>query len=202
MGPTGAEVLVVGRGGLRGVANLDEPSPGCARVHLEEGGDFVLPLDALVARSDGAYELQISPEQLAAIREAGASGDASEVIPVVEETLEVGKRWVETSKITVSKRVHEHEEVVDLPLTKEKVEVERVPVNRFVEGPLEVRQVGDVTIIPVVEEVLVVQKRYLLKEEVRVVRRREEEPYKQAFALRREEIQIERDPPEPDVPAR
>jgi len=60
------------------------------------------------------------------------------------------------------------------PLFSEDVNVERIPVNRFVETPMEVRQEGDVTIIPVIEEVVTMQKRLMLKEEVRITRRRTE----------------------------
>lgn len=62
----------------------------------------------------------------------------------------------------------------DEPLFQEDVEVERIPVNRFIDGPVETRQEGDLTIVPVVEEVLTVQKRLLLKEEVHIRRRRAE----------------------------
>lgn len=60
------------------------------------------------------------------------------------------------------------------PLFTENVHVENVPVNRIVDGPVSVRQEGDVTIIPVVEEVITIQKRLLLREEVRITRRRSE----------------------------
>lgn len=202
MEPAREEVVVYGRGGLRGTALLDEPKPGQVRVHLDEEGELVLPADALTARNDGAYELEFSRDQLAAFRKAGEAGEVSTAIPVVEETLVVGKRTVETAKTNVTKRVHEHEELVDLPLTEEEVDVERVPVNRYVEGPLAVRQEGEVTIIPVVEEVLIVEKRLLLKEEVRIVRRRTERRFQQAYTLRREEVEVERNPPEPGAPPR
>jgi uncharacterized protein (TIGR02271 family) len=60
------------------------------------------------------------------------------------------------------------------PLFTEDVQVERVTINRMLDAPLEVRQDGDTTIIPVVEEVITVQKRLLLREEVRITRRRVE----------------------------
>lgn len=62
----------------------------------------------------------------------------------------------------------------DEPLFQEDVEVERIPMNRFIDGPVETRQEGDLTIVPVVEEVLEVRKRLLLKEEVHIRRRRAE----------------------------
>lgn len=58
------------------------------------------------------------------------------------------------------------------PLFVEDVTVDRTPVNRLLDGPAETRQEGDVTIIPVTEEVFTVQKRLLLKEEIRITRRR------------------------------
>lgn len=60
----------------------------------------------------------------------------------------------------------------DEQLFGEDVSVERVPVNRILDGPIETRHEGDTTIIPVIEEVLTVQKRLFLREEVRITRRR------------------------------
>jgi len=64
--------------------------------------------------------------------------------------------------------------VVDEHLFADEVAVERVPINQIVDQVPDTRQEGDVLIVPVVEEVLVVQKRLLLKEEVRIQRRRNE----------------------------
>jgi hypothetical protein len=60
------------------------------------------------------------------------------------------------------------------PLFSEDVSVDRVPVNRIISGPAQTRQEGDTTIIPVVEEVITIQKRLLLREEVRITRKRTE----------------------------
>ena len=68
-----------------------------------------------------------------------------------------------------------------------------VPVNRVVDGPVVPRQEGDTLILSVLEEVLVVERRLVLKEEVRVVRTRVTEPATQRVTLRREEIVVERD---------
>lgn len=64
--------------------------------------------------------------------------------------------------------------VLDEPLIMEDVQVERVPVNRIVDAAPEIRHEGDVMIVPVIEEVITVQKRILLKEEVRITRSRKE----------------------------
>ena len=122
------------------------------------------------------------------------------VIPVLQEELEVGTRRVETGAgIRVEKTVEEREERVDEPLTKEEVEVERIPVNRAVEGPVAVRYEGDTMIVPVLEEVLVLEKRLVLKEEIRITRRQREFHDPQRIVLRREHATVERIE-DPDVP--
>ena len=122
------------------------------------------------------------------------------VVPVVEETAVVRKERVVTDTVRLRKRVREHEEVLDVPLQTEAIEVERVPVDRWVEGPVAVRREGDTTVYPVVEEVLVVEKRLRLVEEVRVTRRRATRHAREQVVLRREEIVVERDahPGDPD----
>ena len=116
-----------------------------------------------------------------------------EVVPIVEETAVVRKERVVTETVRLHKRVHEEEEVLDVPVQTEAIEVERVPVGRWVDAPVEVRCEGDTTVYPVVEEVLVVEKRLRLVEEVRVTRRQETRRVQERVALRREEVVVERD---------
>jgi uncharacterized protein (TIGR02271 family) len=124
-----------------------------------------------------------------------ASVNPEAVIPIVAESLQVGRREVETGRVRLTKLVHEAQEVVDLPLLAEEVRVERVPVGRIVDGPVEPRQEGDTLVLPVLEEVLVVEKRLMLKEEIRVTRIRTEARSPQTVTLRTEEVRIERPPP-------
>ncbi|MCB4822451.1 DUF2382 domain-containing protein [Roseicella aerolata] len=113
------------------------------------------------------------------------------VVPVVEETAVVYKEQVVTDRVRLHKRVHEDREVLDIPVRTEALEVERVPVGRFVEAAPAIRQEGDTTVYPVVEEVLVVEKRLRLVEEVRVTQRRETRHVREEVALRREEVTVE-----------
>ncbi len=114
------------------------------------------------------------------------------VVPVIEEALRVGKRVVETGRVRVTKTVREHEEVVDEPLMREEYEVERVPVDAFVDGPVGPRQEGETLVVPVLEEVLVVEKRLLVREELRITRRRTEEREPLRVKLLSEEVSVER----------
>jgi stress response protein YsnF len=84
--------------------------------------------------------------------------------------------------------------MVDELLQHEKVEVERVPVDRPVEAIPSVRQEGDVTIIPVVEEVVKIERHLVLKEEVHIRRVKQTERYQETITLRRQEAVISRQP--------
>jgi len=114
------------------------------------------------------------------------------VIPVIEEEITVGKQVVEAGRVRISKRISEHEELVDVPLFREEVRVERVPVNLFVEAVPQVRQEGDTMIIPVVEEQIVVQKKLLLVEELRVRKEIIEHHQPQTVNVRKEQVEIKR----------
>jgi stress response protein YsnF len=95
----------------------------------------------------------------------------------------------------VEKQAVEHDERVSMPLTRERAEVKRVIIDRPVDGPLPVRREGDTIIMPVVEEVAVVEKRMVLKEEIHVTRRRTTEQHDETVTLLREEADVRRTDP-------
>lgn len=114
------------------------------------------------------------------------------VIPVAEEHLEVGKREVETGRLRLQKRVSEHEQTIDEPLFADEITIERVAINRVIDAPTSARVEGETTVIPLFEEQIVLQKRLVLREEVRVTKRRIERRAPQTVAVRREEVIVER----------
>lgn len=122
------------------------------------------------------------------------SAGPSTVIPVVQEHMIVDKEVVETAKVMIRKRVREHEETVNVPLLQEGYDVEHVPVNRIVDKIPPAREEGNVVIIPIVREVLVMEKKYEVVEEVRIVKKTTEVPHIQQITLRREEVTVERIP--------
>src|SRR5215217_4417728 len=144
------------------------------------------------------------PEETRRQMEAtGNAGDATRVIPVVQEQVTVGKRMVETGKLRISKKVTEDQTSVSIPLVREQYDVERVPVNQVVDTPPPaMRYEGDTTIIPVLREVLVVQKRYEILEEIRITKHRSENTETQNVSLRKEDVQIERTGGSNQEPAR
>jgi uncharacterized protein (TIGR02271 family) len=116
-----------------------------------------------------------------------------QTIPVIEEQVRVSKRMVETGKVHISKKVTEQQTSVSLPLIHEQFDVERVPVNQVVDTPPPaMRYEGDTTIIPVLREVMVVQKHYEIMEEIRITKRKTETTDTQQVSLRKEEVQVER----------
>ena len=119
-------------------------------------------------------------------------------MPVVQEELVVGKQAVETGRVRLVKTVAERQEVIDEPLMRERVEVERVPVNQVVSGPVAVRYEGDTMIIPVVEEVVVYEKRLVLKEELHVRKVTTQERQPETVTLRQEQVTVERVDRSPD----
>jgi uncharacterized protein (TIGR02271 family) len=165
----------------RGDDSSPAPAKGVA-VRFNDGEYVVVAADLLQAQPDGSL---LIPHDRA---ELGFT------LPVVAEQLQVGKREVETGRVVVHVTPHVRQETVDVPLAEETVEVERVEVNQFVQGPVAVRQEGDATVVPVLEEVLVVEKRLMLREEVRITRRRTTRHHVERVPLRTEEVHVLRSP--------
>ena len=127
---------------------------------------------------------------------------SEEVIPLVEETATVGKRELVTRRVRVQTVTDTVEELARADVQRETVEVTRVPVDRVVETIPEIRTEGDVTIVPVLEEVLVVEKRLVLKEELHIRRCVETETVEVPVTLRKQRAVVERtDPDDPSADA-
>jgi uncharacterized protein (TIGR02271 family) len=124
----------------------------------------------------------------------GTAGSAHEdaKLHLLEEELSVRKETRETGRVRVATQTHEREALVDEDLASERVEIERVPVGRCVEAVPDVRQDGDTTVVPVVEEVLHVERRLMLTEEVRIRRVRTTERHQEKVSLRRQEAVVTR----------
>jgi uncharacterized protein (TIGR02271 family) len=116
-------------------------------------------------------------------------------IPVIEEQLDVGRRTVETGRgVRVHKAVAEHPVAIDESLLCDEVDVRRVQVGRMVDaGPAPVPHYeGDTLVVPVLEEVLVVERRLRIKEELHITRTRREQRHHDTVVLKSEQVTIER----------
>ena len=118
------------------------------------------------------------------------------VIPIVEETARLEKVVRETGRVRVTTGVTEQLERVEADLRHEEIDVKRIPRDEPVASVPPIRIEGDVTIYPVVEEVLVVERRLVLREEVHVTRRRRIEHVEEDVPVRRTEARVERTPSE------
>jgi uncharacterized protein (TIGR02271 family) len=114
-------------------------------------------------------------------------------VALAKEEAEIRKQEVGTGRVLIKTTVREHEEVLRGQLLSEEVEIDRVALNREVDGPMDARREGDWIIFPMVEEVVVVHKRWMLKEEVRVRRLAVQRPFEERVALRSEEATVERE---------
>ena len=166
---------------------LDHSEPW-ATLRLPSGHSLLVPTEALEPEGEG-YHLPISLSQLGL--ELRTTPEST-IIPIIEEELEVAVHDVEVASITVRTRLESETTLVEETLRREQVEVERVAIDREVSGPQPVRYEEDLVIIPVVEEVLVLQKRYVLKEEVRVRTRRVDVPERREVVLRRQVAEVQR----------
>lgn len=116
-------------------------------------------------------------------------------IPVIEEQLAVGTRLVDTGRgVRIHKTVTEQPVVIDERLARDEVDVRHVPVDRIValdDAPA-TRYEGDTLVVPVLEEVLVVERRLRIKEELHITRVRHEEHYRDTVPLKAERVEVER----------
>jgi uncharacterized protein (TIGR02271 family) len=120
-------------------------------------------------------------------------GDKAVVIALAEEHVQLSKRQVIKSKMNLHKTVEERLETVHIPLQTQTVEVVRIPKDELVTEALGVRQEGDTLILPIYEEVVVVEKRLRLVEEVHVVTTRAQREEVQEVLLRQEKASLEKD---------
>jgi Domain of unknown function (DUF2382) len=116
-------------------------------VKLSDGKEITVPSASLEPQQDGSFYLRDVQAHTDPQPENGASGYG-----------------VETAR--------EGDASIDAALFKEEIDVQRVPVNRVLDRPVETRVEDGVTIIPVMEERLKVEKQLILREEIRIVKKR------------------------------
>jgi uncharacterized protein (TIGR02271 family) len=118
--------------------------------------------------------------------------ETPQVMPVIEEQLVTGAQVAKTGSVRVEKHVERRMKRLEVPLVRESVEVQRVPINRVVETVPKSRKVGQTIIVPVVEEELIVTKRLILKEELHITKTRIRENTTREVTLEREHAEVKR----------
>jgi len=106
-----------------------------------------------------------------------------------EEELRAGTREREAGAVNVRKRVRTDRERLEVPTRHEEVHVDRVPVE---EGTTAESEIGEDDVsVPVVKEEVVVEKRPVVKEEIRVRKDVVEDEEVVEEDVRKEEIDVE-----------
>src|SRR5689334_3298194 len=114
-------------------------------------------------------------------------------IPVVEERARVSKRAIDTGRgLLVEKRVTTHQEQVSPEVWQERLDVVRVPRDEEVDpaAPPAPHLVGQTLVIPVLEEVAVVERHLRLKEEVHITRERRRVQVPLETTVRAEQVTV------------
>ena len=106
----------------------------------------------------------------------------------------MSKERVITGKVRIETLTREREELVDELLAREDAEIERRPIGKTVDALPAVRQEGNTVIIPLVEEVLAIERRLMVKEEIRIRLVNRKQRCTQRVRLRRQEAVIDRLP--------
>jgi uncharacterized protein (TIGR02271 family) len=171
------------------IQQMQDEHDAHAWVRLDDGAQVLVPVRLLAPHGDGAYRLPFT------IHSSSAQRPVQMTFPVMEEEVQVSKRTVDTGRgVRLHKTVSEREQVLDQPLLREQLVVEHVPIGRVVleADPPQTHYEGDTLVVPVLEEVLVVQKQLLLKEEVRITRQQHHEVSPRTEVLRSEQVTVER----------
>ncbi len=128
----------------------------------------------------------------ASVKESGSLSERSAIFPVVEEIAVVRKRRTVTGRVRVTTRTETRCSLAVADLDRNMIDVVRVPVGRVVDRLPPVRNEGSTTIVPVVEERLVVVKQLFLVEELHIRQEVKRDAVRLPVELRRQTVAIER----------
>lgn len=167
----------------------DDGRPASIVVACTDGQSVEVPLPTVTSAAGGEVRLAISRQ---ALHDGMTSPQGYDItrLSVHEEVLEATTAPVQRGTVRVVRRVETAPVSEVVQTWQEVVDVERVPVNREIDVAPEPWMDGDTIVIPVVEEVVVTETRLVLREEVRVKRRRVAEPVTIEAEVRREHVEV------------
>ncbi|MFL6550040.1 MAG: YsnF/AvaK domain-containing protein [Povalibacter sp.] len=120
------------------------------------------------------------------------SDESERRIPLIEERARVDKQVVERGVVRITTSVREREQLLAADVAHEEVNIERIPVNKEVKDRPQVREDGDVIVIPIVEERVVLVKHLVLVEELHVRRKTVQETVHVPVTVHATEVDVER----------
>jgi uncharacterized protein (TIGR02271 family) len=118
--------------------------------------------------------------------------DKTLTVPVIEEEITVEKAEVSDGHVEVRTWTELEKGTLDFDLVREDVEIERIRMDQVVDAPPSIRTEGDTTIVPILEERIVMTKQLVLIEEIRMIRRSNVQTHSVTTELRKQRVSIER----------
>ena len=114
-------------------------------------------------------------------------------VPRYEEELRAGTQTVEAGEVEIRKDVVQEQRTIEVPVTREDVEVRRVAVNREATADdTAFTDSGDTLRVPIREEQVVVSKEPRVVEELEIRKVAHQETQQVSDTVRREEVDVER----------
>ena len=110
---------------------------------------------------------------------------------VLHEQVNIDKETVVSGQVIIRKNVQEANEMITVPVSHEEVKIKKVAINKYVDAAPDIRYEGQTTIIPVIKEVLIVEKKLLLVEEVHVTKHVVTQTTEHTVPVRKEEVSVE-----------
>jgi uncharacterized protein (TIGR02271 family) len=189
-------IPITDKTGLPGEIEILSPS-SAQRVAIRFGDkEIIAPQSMVMVQEDGTYHLPLSFSELEEhLPSSDVTGQDTEsnIIPIVQEELVVRKEQVESGKVRLHITTQYQEEAITEPVYQESISIERIPINRVIDTPANIRYEDNKTIVPLMKEVIVVQKQLMLTEEIHISKTRTKSHDTQTVTLRREEVQIEKE---------
>lgn len=170
-------------------APYDSDATGDERVDLRPGERTEAGEERPDERRSGE-EHSDSAARGEVVQERGSGPEDELRVQRIEEELRAGTRERETGAMRVRKRVRTERERLAVPKKREEVRVEKVPVEGRGEAPED--EIGEDEVrIPIVEEEIVVEKRPVVKEEIRLRKDVVEDEEIVEEDVRKEEVEID-----------
>jgi stress response protein YsnF len=119
--------------------------------------------------------------------------EEEQTLPVIEERLEIQRRRREAGTVRVRIVPKSERHRIDEEVIHDEVDVTRVPVERWVDAPERERYEDGKIIVPVHRELMVVERRLQVFEEIHIAPKRRHERKQEDIVLHYEEVVIERE---------
>lgn len=202
MDETKAAFHIIDEQGVRGTIDLTVVPPQGSEsklvlVRFDDGSQVFADAGTFIERQEreflfpGSFAALLKQNPSARYGGAAFGEEGQIVVPLLEEQLHIFREQVLTGGVRVHKTVRQQTETIDEPVVREEVAIEHVSINRFIDAPPQIRYEGEVMIVPLLEEVLVVEKKLVLREEIRITKRSVTLRNRQQYIVRREEATLE-----------